>query len=201
MPRVSQEHLDARRAQILDAARRCFIRNGFHATSMQDVFKEADLSAGAVYRYFGSKAELIGAIAQMKIADFTAGLDDLDSSALPPLDELLASVLAKVKEANEIDEVAKLVAQVWGEAIRTPEVAAALRGNMRIAFGRLTSVARLYQEAGVLRADIPAEKVGRVLAACLQGFMLQLTILRDVDVDDFRAGLRGLLCEYVASER
>ncbi|MGW9069182.1 helix-turn-helix domain-containing protein, partial [Streptomyces yangpuensis] len=52
MARVSQAHLDARRRQILDGATRCFTRNGFHATSMQDVLKEVDLSAGAVYRYF-----------------------------------------------------------------------------------------------------------------------------------------------------
>ena len=58
MPRVTQEHLDARRRQILDAARRRFIKNGFHATSMQDVLTEADLSAGAVYRYFASKSDL-----------------------------------------------------------------------------------------------------------------------------------------------
>ena len=62
MARVSQEHLDARRRQILDGAARCFARNGFHATSMQDVLKEVDLSAGAVYRYFSGKEELIGAI-------------------------------------------------------------------------------------------------------------------------------------------
>lgn len=62
MARVSQAHLDARRRQILDGASICFARNGFHATSMQDVLKEADLSAGAVYRYFSGKEELIAAI-------------------------------------------------------------------------------------------------------------------------------------------
>ena len=39
MPRVSQAHLDARRAQIVDAARRLFARQGFAATSMQDIFR------------------------------------------------------------------------------------------------------------------------------------------------------------------
>ena len=52
MPKVSDAHRAARRRQILDAARRRFVRNGFHATSMQDIFAEAGLSAGAVYRYF-----------------------------------------------------------------------------------------------------------------------------------------------------
>ena len=63
MPRVSEAHLAARRQQILDAARVCFTRNGFHATSMQDVIAEAGLSVGAVYRYFRSKEELVAAIA------------------------------------------------------------------------------------------------------------------------------------------
>src|SRR5262245_48052330 len=63
MPRVSDDHLERRRQQILDAARRCFIRKGFHLTSMQDVFAESGLSAGAVYRYFKSKNEIIHAIA------------------------------------------------------------------------------------------------------------------------------------------
>ena len=46
MPRVSEAHLAARREQIIEAATRCFLRNGFHQTSMQDVIKEAGLSVG-----------------------------------------------------------------------------------------------------------------------------------------------------------
>jgi AcrR family transcriptional regulator len=37
---------------------------GFHATSMQDLLREANLSAGAVYRYFKSKDEIIAAIGE-----------------------------------------------------------------------------------------------------------------------------------------
>ncbi|HEY0718123.1 MAG TPA: helix-turn-helix domain-containing protein, partial [Streptosporangiaceae bacterium] len=52
MPKVTQQYRDARRDQILSAARRCFLRDGFHVTSMQDLFAESGLSSGAVYRYF-----------------------------------------------------------------------------------------------------------------------------------------------------
>src|SRR6266851_6449324 len=84
MPKVSQEHLERRRQQILDAAVDCFATRGFHATSMQDIFKAAGLSAGAVYRYFPSKAALIRDIAAGVLADTLTLLDDaIDSEATP----------------------------------------------------------------------------------------------------------------------
>ena len=55
MPKVSDAHVEARRQQILEAASACFARQGFHQTSVQDICKEAGLSAGAVYRYFPGK--------------------------------------------------------------------------------------------------------------------------------------------------
>src|SRR5918993_6093003 len=74
MPRVSEAHRERRREQILDAARRCFIRKGFHQSSMQDVFAESGLSAGAVYRYFKSKDELVAALASDAGTDIRAVL-------------------------------------------------------------------------------------------------------------------------------
>ncbi len=46
----------------------CFAREGFHRTTMQDIFREADLSPGAVYSYFEGKDELIEAIADERHA-------------------------------------------------------------------------------------------------------------------------------------
>src|SRR3954453_16611832 len=72
MPRVSDRYRDDRREHILRAARRAFLRNGFHATSMQDLFAEAELSSGAVYRYFAGKDEVVLAIAQDNIREVGA---------------------------------------------------------------------------------------------------------------------------------
>ena len=59
MPKVLPEYLELRRQQILDAAATCFSRRGFHQTTMQDICREAELSPGAVYRYFPSKDAII----------------------------------------------------------------------------------------------------------------------------------------------
>jgi AcrR family transcriptional regulator len=61
MPRVSDAHLSARRDQIIDAATLRFAANGFQATGMADIIAASGLSAGAVYRYFRSKDELVEA--------------------------------------------------------------------------------------------------------------------------------------------
>ncbi|MFD0852046.1 TetR/AcrR family transcriptional regulator, partial [Actinomadura adrarensis] len=90
MPKVSDEHLEQRRRQILDAAQRCFIRKGVHATSMQDIMAESELSAGAVYRYFKSKTDIIAAIVSSVIGDMQSFIADLVATdPLPPLDEMI----------------------------------------------------------------------------------------------------------------
>ena len=58
----------ARREQILDAACACFVRNGFHRTTMQDLAREAAMSAGNVYRYFASKEDLVLGLAECERA-------------------------------------------------------------------------------------------------------------------------------------
>lgn len=63
MPRVSERHAAARRRRILDAALRCFERDGFRGATMQAIFREADLSPGAVYTYFFGKDEIVRAAA------------------------------------------------------------------------------------------------------------------------------------------
>jgi AcrR family transcriptional regulator len=40
------------------AAKKVFARNGFHATTIADIAKEAELAYGSVYWYFDSKDDL-----------------------------------------------------------------------------------------------------------------------------------------------
>lgn len=52
------------RRQIIDAAYRLMIRQGYAATSMRQIADRAHLALGGIYNHFGSKAEVFGAIIQ-----------------------------------------------------------------------------------------------------------------------------------------
>ncbi|MFG2650487.1 TetR/AcrR family transcriptional regulator [Streptomyces sp. NPDC048436] len=200
MARVSQEHLDARRRQILDGAALCFARNGFHATSMQDVLKEVGLSAGAVYRYFGGKEELIAAIVGEVLSwiqeTFEAAAEE---SPPPPPDVLvgraLTQVLAQKQGAREGEPpyFPRLIVQVWAETLRNEELAAVMKqgyAKVRVVWVRIVEG---YQAAGMMRDDIPADHVARVMIAAAQGFAAQLALFDEVPIGALQDGLRGLM--------
>ncbi len=59
MPKVSQDHLDARRAQILEGARRAFAQHGYQGATVARLEEEIGLSRGAIFHYFDSKLDLL----------------------------------------------------------------------------------------------------------------------------------------------
>jgi TetR/AcrR family transcriptional repressor of uid operon len=52
MRRANVQLQSDRRAEILAAAERCFVRSGFHQASMHEICIEAGMSPGNLYRYF-----------------------------------------------------------------------------------------------------------------------------------------------------
>ena len=63
MPKVSPEHVEARREQILSGARRCFARWGYDGATVPRLEKEIGLSHGAIFNYYRSKLDLFVALA------------------------------------------------------------------------------------------------------------------------------------------
>ena len=53
-----------KREQILDGAKRVFMRMGFDAASMNDITREAGVSKGTIYVYFASKEDLFVAMVE-----------------------------------------------------------------------------------------------------------------------------------------
>jgi len=46
------------RAVLLDAAKRLFVANGYHGTSMRQIADEAGLALGGIYNHFGNKEDI-----------------------------------------------------------------------------------------------------------------------------------------------
>ena len=199
VPRVSAAHLAARRQQILDAARVCFLRDGFHNTSMQDVIGEAGLSVGAVYRYFPSKNDIITALAEQVIGQVTAVFDEL-AEADPPLPLATTMQLAVdiVTSQTGPDGTLRLALQIWSEALRDPVLAAFVEKVYRRLRQTLVQIARAAQAHGDLPPEADPEAVGVVLFAMMPGYALQRILTGEPEPDLFKSGLRTLLAPATA---
>jgi AcrR family transcriptional regulator len=182
MPKVSPEHLEARRQQILDAALTCFDRAGFHGSSMQDIFEEAGLSTGAVYRYFSSKEEIILALAEQRHAKEAALIDEArhiedPRAALHRLAELYFQWLIDPDERRR----RRLGVQIWAEAVHNGRLRAAVQAGAdqrRLLAGLLEQAKR----QDLLDPEVDIEAMTRVYLALFQGFLIQQAWQPDLDV-------------------
>jgi AcrR family transcriptional regulator len=194
VPRVSDEHLAARRQQILDAARTCFLRNGFHQTSMQDVKDEAGLSIGAVYRYFPSKTDLITAIAQEVIDRISSIFDQfLVQDPPPPVTVAMERGVDLITAETGPDGTLRLALQIWSEATHDSALAEFVSGVYSRIRDILVKLATRAVEHGDLPAGADPYQVGVVLFALMPGYALQRILTGSPTPETFKAGLRTLL--------
>lgn len=194
MPRVSDEHLAARRQQILDAARRCFLRDGFHNTSMQDVIAEAGLSVGAVYRYFRSKNDLVMSIAETAIGTTASVFTEILAHDPPlPLISAMERALRYVDAEVGEDGVLRIAMQVWAESLRDPALAEFVAEKYRGFQQQFTLVAAHAVKAGELPADIDVAAVGSALFGIVPGYVVQRILTGAPDPAMYLAGLCGLI--------
>jgi AcrR family transcriptional regulator len=194
VPKLRDETYAARRRHILDAARACFARRGFHAASMLDLQAEAGVSAGAIYVYFKGKHDIVLAIAEENIEQLTAVLD----AALEVRDgDTLRDTL--VRAVAVVDRVTRgpyggAGFDVWAEAGRDKAIGRIVRQRQKAIVERFAVLARRAIAAGELPTKANPDEVGAALfGACVLGYYTQRLTLGgpgpEAYVDALLAGL------------
>jgi AcrR family transcriptional regulator len=193
MPKVSEAHRESRREEILCAARRRFADDGFHATSMQDILTESGLSAGAVYRYFPGKSDIVSAIACENI---TTVLDSLSCYAEHAADVTVAdaviAVLHSIRAKHDADGIARLALQVWAESVRDPR----LRDQFGDTHQRFRAIVGVLVRRRHPELDAEADCIAGAVGALIPGFIHQLALLDDAATDEFERGVRRMLGDF-----
>ncbi|HET6531713.1 MAG TPA: TetR/AcrR family transcriptional regulator [Actinoplanes sp.] len=192
MPRVSEDHLTARREQILVAARACFLRHGIHSTSMQDLIREAGLSVGAVYRYFKSKNDIINAVAESVVGGILVALRDVLAKDLPLIDTM-SEVLDVIDTQLGPDGAFPLAVQIWAESTLDPAIGAIVRDRYQGLREVFQQVARDAVRRGEVPPDADIDAVASALFAMIPGYALQRMILGFPDKETYLTGIRTLL--------
>jgi TetR/AcrR family transcriptional regulator, repressor for uid operon len=163
-----------RQSRILDAAERCFVRAGFHRTTMQDVAAEAGMSPGNLYRYFRSKDAIVMALTERD----RARIGD-DFSAFAQTDDFLAVFrhLAHKHFAEEPRDKAILCLEIWAEATRNPTFAAVTYEFERDVIARMEALFRQAQEKGLVAAEVDVRSLAVLISTLADGLFVRRAIL------------------------
>jgi AcrR family transcriptional regulator len=197
MPKVLPEYLELRRQQILDAAAACFTRTGFHQTTMQDICAEADLSPGAVYRYFPSKDAIIQAMCMRgHEKDVETIREIVDSNGTQAaLDELVHIFF----ELSENRELCALSVELLGEARRDPVILESIASGFVAIREQLANLIRKAQARGDMSRDLDPEGMSRVMLGLYEGLVWQKVIEPDLDVMPYAQAVKALFAANLKS--
>ena len=67
----------ANRSAILDAARDCFLENGYEGVTVRDVIRKTGLAAGTFYNYFPDKESLFRELVENRIQVMTDRISEV----------------------------------------------------------------------------------------------------------------------------
>jgi AcrR family transcriptional regulator len=174
MPRVNDAYMERRRKEILAAAKACFARNGFHATSMRDIYGECGLSPGAVYNHFASKEEIVRALGEERLRQARAQRDAVELIDDPI--EALRLLAAGTREVLVREDDLLMDLQLAGEALRNESIADVSRQAFNATLETVVGLIGRAQRSGHLDPSLDADALARLLLGIFQGVAVQTAI-------------------------
>jgi AcrR family transcriptional regulator len=204
MPRITDERRQARREQVLDAARACLQEHGLEAVSMEMIIARSGLSTGAVYGYFKGKDEIINAVVTEGTAAMGRQLAPiLTNPEPPPLPELVEQLLRTIAAfgQDKHDGIDRLLVSLhgWSHSQSDPVLKAATLAGYRRQRELFAETARRWQAAGTLDPDTDPCAVAELLMSIVLGFVAQRALAGDADVQAHVGALDALTSRQAAS--
>ena len=155
---------DDKRKAILDAAVRVFARQGYEASPVGDVAREAGVAYGLVYHYFGSKEAVLEAVFREQWGRLLAAVavaEDTGKSAPEQLGLVVKIVLRTWRDDPD------LVRLLVREITRSPHIQDEL-DEIGQAFASLERIIRRGQDEGTFRAEVDAPLAAWMLYGALE---------------------------------
>ncbi len=196
MPKLKPEEVQLRRQEIIDAARCCFLRSGFHQTTTDEICHEAAITPGGLYHYFGSKEEIISAVIEDTAR---VAVDNMRSTAEASGDvrsavQTLGSVFFERARDPQLESTTRLDLEIWSETLRNEKLAEITRESRTLRRRWLESLIRQGQLEGPYTEQVDPKGFADLVMAIFDG--LRLGRLLWQDDFDLEGALQSLVLMY-----
>jgi TetR/AcrR family transcriptional repressor of uid operon len=196
VPKLKPEEVEHRRQEIIEAARTCFLRSGFHQTTTDEICHEAAITPGGLYHYFGSKEEIIAAVIEHTAR---TTVDNLKSIAEASGDvrsavQALSSVFFERARDPQLESTTQLDLEIWSETLRNERLAEITRGSRALRRQLLESLIRQGKSGGPYTDQVDPKGFADLILAIFDGLRLGRLLWRE-DFD-LEGALQSLVLMY-----
>lgn len=160
MRKIDPVRHEQKRLEILQAAWRCFLRNGLGA-STAEICAEAVISPGHLYHYFESKDAIVAALATAKLDEAAERIKRSITAGVPALDTILSEV-RQLTGSRRRAEFA-LLFEMLAKSARTPAMARLLQDSSRQVRKLFATVLQHGQARGEIDPTVEPELAASVL--------------------------------------
>jgi len=195
VPKISAAHEQQRRDQILSAAMACFARQGYHATSMDDVVRESGLSVGAIYTYFSSKEDLFLALSDERAEQTLAYMSDLFRRPGPMADKSREAIDFFFQHlTDEFVPLARMGVEFLSEAAKSDRIKERQQRRFESVRQFYCWLLREAQQRGDVNPDVDVEAAAELMMALNEGILvLSVAGLRRVPLETLKAAYVNFL--------
>jgi AcrR family transcriptional regulator len=201
VPKISFAQEQQRRAQILSAAMACFARQGYHATSMDDVVRESGLSVGAIYSYFASKEDLFLALSDDRAEQTLAYLNEVFRRPGPMADKSREAVDYFFNQlSDDLIPLARVNVEFLSEAAKSERINERQQRRCESIRQFLRWLLTEAQQRGEVRADVDVRAAAELMMALNEGILLlSVAGLRKVELEALKPAYVAFLNTGLAS--
>src|SRR5699024_2727865 len=87
--------------QIIEAAMQVIAENGYHASQVSKIAKQADVADGTIYLYFKNKEDILVSVFKEKMGSFIKQIEHKIKQEVTANDQLLALIESHFKQLSE----------------------------------------------------------------------------------------------------
>lgn len=177
--------------RILEAARGCFVASGFQGASMQQICAAADMSPGALYRYFPSKEAIINAIAEAdRREDMEIFATMFDNPSV--VDGVAEATMAYIRNIRDRD-MAALFAEVRAESMRNPMICATCELHREGVSDRFATYLTDATERGDIAPEVDLQSILAMFMTIGEGLALNNLLALGVPEDQVEKLIRAIV--------
>ncbi|HUZ51516.1 MAG TPA: TetR/AcrR family transcriptional regulator [Streptosporangiaceae bacterium] len=157
MPRPRRELQSAE--SIVDIATELFYRQGYEATSMQDIATAAKINKSSLYHHIRGKEEILEVICNRAFAQLTGSLERSGSGDAGPGERVLLAFAGAARTALADPRGTAIIIRLQGKS----DVARRVLTWRREYEQRFADLIEAAQKAGEVRGDIEAAMLARLV--------------------------------------